>query len=569
MSTPSPALQALPSLPATTRVLVVDDDDDVRVTLTAVLQHQGYNVASAGTVATGRELLAGSPFDVIIADLRLDEGRSGVDMVTEALERDPDIVSIILTGYVSTAAAVEALRGGVTNFLPKPCNIDDLQNAIQRGLEKRALVQELRAVRVEAAARREAEQARAEADVLYNQLQAAHRASELLANVGKELASSLQLEELIDRLARVAVPSFADWCVVDVVDTGYAQHVAVAHANPAKEELARELQRRFQPISAEGSPIRRVLDSGEPMFVPEYTLDIAPGQGVQDSEMELLRVLQPRSTISVPLSGRRGAIGVMSFLLSDSGRQFTAEDLELAREVAARAALAIENAQLYRDSQRSAIERREGEQRQRFIADASKVLDSSLDYRLTLENLARLAVPRLADWCVVDVLQDGKLGESVAIAAANPSKEHLAREYQRRWPPTVEEASGVAQVIRTGQPSLVPRIAPEAIEASARDDEHRAVIRALGPWTSGMVVPISARGETLGAITLITAESGRVYTQDDLDLTLEIAARAGLAVDNARLYVAEQRARVEAERLQALAEQLGQSLAVEQVLQVV
>jgi signal transduction histidine kinase/putative methionine-R-sulfoxide reductase with GAF domain len=84
-----------------------------------------------------------------------------------------------------------------------------------------------------------------------------------------------------------------------------------------------------------------------------------------------------------------------------------------------------------------------------------------------------------------------------------------------------------------------------------------------------MVVPINARGETLGAITLITAESGRVYTQDDLDLTLEIAARAGLAVDNARLYVAEQRARVEAERLQALAEQLGQSLAVEQVLQVV
>ncbi|MBV8083357.1 MAG: GAF domain-containing protein, partial [Chloroflexi bacterium] len=404
---------------------------------------------------------------------------------------------------------------------------------------------------------------------LYDQLQQAHRASELLANIGKELASSLHLDELIERLVRVPVPQFADWCVIDVVEEGYAQRVAVAHVDPAKEELARQLQRRFRPVSEQTSPIRRVLDSGEPLFVPEYTLDFAPRQGVQDPEMDLLRQLQPKSTISVPLSGRRGAIGVMSFLQSDSGRRFAPQDLDLAREVAGRAGMAIENAQLYRDTQRHAISRREAEERQRFIADASKVLDSSLDYRVTLDNLARLAVPRMADWCVVDILQDGKLRESAAIAATDPQKEALAREYQRRWPASMDEDSGVPRVIRTGQPSLAGRIPPEAIEASAKDEEHLAVIRALGPWTSALIVPITARGQTLGAISLITAESGRVYIQDDVELALEVAARAGLAMDNARLYAAERRARIEGERLQALADQLGQSLAVEQVLEVI
>ncbi|MBV8086116.1 MAG: response regulator, partial [Chloroflexi bacterium] len=216
MAKPAPSLQALPSLPpSASRILVVDDDESVRLTLAAVLEQQGYNVTSAGTVADARQVLAANPFDVIVADMRLDEGHSGIDVVTEALARDPDIVSIILTAYVSTSAAVDALRGGATNFLPKPCDISDLNEAIKRGLEKRALVQELRSVRVEAAARREAEQARAEADLLYDQLQQAHRASELLANIGKELASSLHLDELIERLVRVPVPQFADWCVID------------------------------------------------------------------------------------------------------------------------------------------------------------------------------------------------------------------------------------------------------------------------------------------------------------------------------------------------------------------
>src|SRR5581483_1585175 len=96
------------------------------------------------------------------------------------------------------------------------------------------------------------------------QLQRAHAASQLLADVGRELGSSLGLSDVMDRLAHTVVPAFADWCVVDVVEAGFEQRVAVAHVDPAKEALAREIQRRYQPISSPSSPMRQVLESGEP-----------------------------------------------------------------------------------------------------------------------------------------------------------------------------------------------------------------------------------------------------------------------------------------------------------------
>src|SRR5579883_2593866 len=131
------------------RVLLVDDDESVRVTLGAVLQQKGYHVRQAATVQEARALLEDDDFEVMVADLRLDEGHTGLEMVSEALNRDPDLVTIILTAYVSTTAAVEALRGGATNFLAKPCSVDELSDAIEHGLEKRALLRELRQAREE------------------------------------------------------------------------------------------------------------------------------------------------------------------------------------------------------------------------------------------------------------------------------------------------------------------------------------------------------------------------------------------------------------------------------------
>jgi PAS domain S-box-containing protein len=389
---------------------------------------------------------------------------------------------------------------------------------------------------------------------------------EVLAHLGKELASSLEYEEVLDRLARALVPVFADWCVVDVVERGFEQHVAVAHIDPAKEELARELQRLYEPISSPASPMRHVLESGQPRWVAELNADITVSGAGDPRYLELVGQLDPRSLVSVPLAGRTGALGVMSFLQSDSNRRFSPKDVELAQEVAERAALAIENAQLYRDVQRREAERRASEDRQRLLTEISQVLTSSLDYQPTLEQLARLVVPELADWCVVDIPEGERRGPSLAIAHSDPRKVRLARELQERWPPGPDDTAGVSNVIRTGQPQLYQDISEELLAGRARDQEHLRVLRELGPWTSGMTVPLRARGQILGALTLISAESGRRYTQDDLAFALELANRAALAVDNARLYTAEQRARREAERLQQLTQKLGTSLALQEVL---
>jgi PAS domain S-box-containing protein len=171
-----------------------------------------------------------------------------------------------------------------------------------------------------------------------------------------------------------------------------------------------------------------------------------------------------------------------------------------------------------------------------FLAEASRVLSGSLDYRETMTGLAHLAVSRLADWCAVDVV-DEEAGEptTVVVAHVDPDKIALAEEFRRRYPPDPDSAQGVAAVVRTAQPLMFPVVTDEMLAAAAVDDDHLAMLRTL-QLRSAMVVPLVARGRALGAITLIGAESGRVYNEDDLALAVDLARRAGVAIDNARLY---------------------------------
>jgi serine phosphatase RsbU (regulator of sigma subunit) len=149
--------------------------------------------------------------------------------------------------------------------------------------------------------------------------------------------------------------------------------------------------------------------------------------------------------------------------------------------------------------------------------------------------MAHLAVPYLADWCLVDILEEDGSLERLAMAHQDPEKVALARELEERYPPDPEAPQGVAQVLRTCQSELVSEIPEQLLEQAVRDDEHREILRGLG-LKSYMVVPLVARGRTLGAITLVSAESGRRYGQAELELAEELARRAALAVDNARLY---------------------------------
>ena len=179
-------------------------------------------------------------------------------------------------------------------------------------------------------------------------------------------------------------------------------------------------------------------------------------------------------------------------------------------------------------------ELKQAEQEQRFLAEAGRVLTSSLDYERTLRTVAALAVPEIADWCVVD-LRTADGFERVALAHADSAKVQWVEEISRRYPADPEAAQGVPEVLRTGRPEHYPEIPDEMLAALARDEEHLRLIREVG-MVSAMVVPMTAGGDTVGAITMVSAESGRRFGERDLMLAQELGLRAGAAIENARLY---------------------------------
>jgi PAS domain S-box-containing protein len=185
-------------------------------------------------------------------------------------------------------------------------------------------------------------------------------------------------------------------------------------------------------------------------------------------------------------------------------------------------------------------EAKDAELRQRFLAEAGQLLASSLDYEQTLERVARMIVPGLADWCGIEMVDE--IGEShqVAVAHVDPDKVQLAHDLRRRYPPDPDSPNGVPAILRGGPAELYSDIPEALIERAARDEEHLELIRQLG-MRSGMAVPMRIAGETLGVITLVSAESGRRFDEDDLAFVEDLALRAATAVQNAHLYAAQER----------------------------
>jgi PAS domain S-box-containing protein len=240
------------------------------------------------------------------------------------------------------------------------------------------------------------------------------------------------------------------------------------------------------------------------------------------------------SMLVFPLTIRGERSGTMVFY-SRSRRRFRDVDVHVGGALSNLAAAALTAAELYRE-QREAREAADYARRQAtFLAEASTVLSGSLDYEDTLRAVARLAVPVIADWCAVDIVGPAGSLQRLAVAHVDPAKVEYARTLEERYPSDPGAPGGVHQVIRTGQPAFMSRIPAALLEAAARDDEHRRIIKALD-LTSYMCVPMLAQGRALGAITFVSAESGREYSEGDLRIAREIAARASLAVENARAY---------------------------------
>ena len=188
------------------------------------------------------------------------------------------------------------------------------------------------------------------------------------------------------------------------------------------------------------------------------------------------------------------------------------------------------------------VKRRE-EQRKSFQARATQELNSSLDYQTTLATVARLAVPTIADWCAVDML-DGDQVRRLAVAHIDPAKIAFVEELERNYPTDPNAQSGVPNVLRTGQPELVADIPPQMIEAAAIDADHLRLIQKLA-LRAYMAVPLKRGARTIGVIVFAMAESNRLYGPDDLALATSLADRAAIAVENALLFGEVERARAQ------------------------
>ncbi|HXF63210.1 MAG TPA: PAS domain S-box protein [Caldilineaceae bacterium] len=199
-------------------------------------------------------------------------------------------------------------------------------------------------------------------------------------------------------------------------------------------------------------------------------------------------------------------------------------------------------------------ERTRAEERLVLLAEASRLLSSSLDYEETLQRVAEAIVPHMADWCAIDLLTPDRRIELMGVGHVDPAKIEWARELRQRRSPNPADPSGVANVIRTGKPEFYPEIDLLRYIDAAPDAETRNLLREVG-FKSAIVVPLNARHQTLGAITMVWSDSDRRYDEADLEFAEELARRAAVAIDNARLY---QEARAAEADLRALNETLEQ-----------
>jgi PAS domain S-box-containing protein len=379
-------------------------------------------------------------------------------------------------------------------------------------------------------ARRQAEDYASEVRGSEERLQARARQQEAVARLGQRALVETDLQALMDEAVGV---------VATVLDVEYCKLLELL---PSGENLFLRAGVGWD----EGLVGRETVGAG-PDSQAGYTLSSGEPVCVEDLRSEtrfrgppLLHEHGVVGGISVIVGGSERPFGVLG-AHTRGRRTFTADDVNFLQAIANVLA--------------TAVERHRNEQAQRFLVEASEVMTSSLDYRTTLSSVARQAVPVLADWCAVDILEEGGSVERLAVAHNDPRKVAWAHELHERYPPDPEAPRGVPNVLRTGRSEFYPEVTDAMLAAAARDEEHLRIMREIG-FTSAIVVPLVVAGRILGAITLVSAESGRRFGEADLNLAEDLARRAALAVDNARLYGEAQKEIAERKRAE---EELRQS----------
>lgn len=546
---------------------------------------------------------------------------------------------------------------------------------------------------------------------------------EFLIKASEILGSSLNHEVTLQNIVQLTIPAMADWCSIDLVEGQTVRRVASAHSVPAKQAIVHDLHNRFPFPTDQPHPLKDLLLAGGSLLTPRFSQPDLEKMSRSAEHLQTLKELGLKSGMTVPLIVRNKTVGAITLAITESERQYTEEDLTFMQELARRASLALDNSQLFGETQAALAQRTEAvnfhrqleeqltllveasdnlltsltlsdvlpaildlarrlmeadaygvwryspetlewqtlatsglsaeymritaesfnnsvtikepiiaedvekapsllprlesyrkegirsilviplrihgvqtgtivfyyrkphhfsqvetrvatalanlaavaignaelyeeqtvlrhraeisQQRLAFLAEASHLLSSSLDYTTTLKQVAQLVVPKMADWCGVYVNDQQGTPKQLALAHQDPAKVQwvlkLQEEITERYPYNPDGKAGLAKVIRTGEPELYPMISEEMLVAAAPDKEILKILQEIG-YTSGMIVPLKLRDVTVGAIQFASTESRYHYNEQDLELAMELARRAAMAVDNARLYAEAQEA---------------------------
>jgi serine phosphatase RsbU (regulator of sigma subunit) len=405
------------------------------------------------------------------------------------------------------------------------------------------------------------------------------RRATLLADVTLELTTTLDVEAALGRLARMTVPRLGDWCIVTLQGDDESLHdVDSWHSDPAKrDDVARYAELRLGSLT-EDAFVHRAMREGTLQVVrSSATAKIAqvlrPGPA-----LELLNTLAPESLIVLPMTARGRTVGMLS-IYSGAGRPAPSDVLiGVAAEVAARAALVVDNALTYADAVRARESAEAMGRRLALLARVTEALSSTMDGQEAVTRLARLVVPQLADWCVVTIRRrDGSFAD-LGFAHRDPRRLPdvaafcAARARVRNiWPGTAVVPESAAD--RAGEPALVtalstgvPVVIPD-VSTDGRPSFWSPAGWSPGGWSSEAahepserlipsgvaILPIVLRDQVLGALTLVTTPARGPHTEDELATAAEIARRAASSLENIRLYGEQRR----------LAEELQRSLLTE------
>jgi PAS domain S-box-containing protein len=477
----------------TAAILLVGDDDKLHVRATvgleAAMEHAvaiPLGAGMAGQVAASRTAL-------LVPDL------SKIELVSPVL-RERGINSIVAIPLVAEDRVIGVVHAG--------------SEAYAQFVEEDARLLELIADRIALAINQAA---------LYEAEQEAQERLQFLGEASALLASSLEVDETLQQVARLAVPQFADWCAVDLArHDGILQRVAVAQAGQSSGDVVASI-----PSSDESVWIGAAFKSGVGTVKNDDTF----------------------ATMVLPLVVRSRMLGALTFVWAESGKRYSAADFSFAQELAARAAVAVDNARLYRDAQH----RRD---RLAFLAEASALLGSSLDVDATLERLAQLLADRFGDWCSIHLVGPHGTVRAATVASRDPEKTELARAELAQFPPDRPAPDGVREAIATRRTQEWDVVAHAAGSLEVEEGVH-----------SGIVVPLLTRDRVLGALTVVRSTTPEPFDRDDVEFVEDVARRAAVAIDNAQLY---QEVATRRDRLDFLAEAsalLGSSLDVELTLE--